>query len=104
MSQVMEAPQVSSNSWEANTLVIDTVDGELYDHDIGHHHAHLWWRLWQHWGSPAPDYVIIDADAKERQRAEGQAANARSMLHSVDIDSRRLISDTLEHILPVWVH
>ncbi len=86
MHTVLEPPAPDRYTWEANSLVFDSSSLEVDDANI----RYLCDKLWALWGPPpAP---LPTEEELQRQREEGQQANAASYIHGLDLRTRQALS------------
>eukprot|EP00798_Chlamydomonas_sp_ICE-L_P031204 gene31204-6352_t len=87
MADLMEPPQPERFAWESETLVI--MANEL-DKWTG---ATLWEWILGHWGKAAA--VPPTQGELELAKASARAATGESKMHSIDIQSRRVVADAV---------
>lgn len=112
MAQQFEPPQPERFAWEASSLVVSSSpwngdeDDRSYTAGIdiqANHQSHQLWpadrvqalvhELQRLWGPPPPQPP--SAEELQRQREEGQAANATSYVHGLDVRSRKALSEAV---------
>eukprot|EP00198_Chlamydomonas_reinhardtii_P002137 XP_001691473.1 seryl-tRNA(Sec) kinase [Chlamydomonas reinhardtii] len=82
MAQQFEPPQPERFAWEASSLLWPADRVQALVHELQ--------RLW---GPPPPQPP--SAEELQRQREEGQAANATSYVHGLDVRSRKALSEAV---------
>jgi O-phosphoseryl-tRNA(Sec) kinase len=90
MVQGFETPQPCRFEWEAATLTIDTTPSAEVDV------AALWGSIWRAWG-PAPE-MPLTAEESARRREAGQAANAASIMHGLDLRTRKAVGESVARV------
>lgn len=80
------------HSWLASDCLVQL----QWQHCINiNHRATLWDQLWTMWGPPAPPPAQIDEETEQRSKEESRAATAASLMHAIDLHSRRAVSTAL---------
>lgn len=95
MKEVFDAPQKSINSWEANTLAIDSSCTDFHNHSCIHG---IWRQILEILDKSHPPSPVESQDDILLRQIAGQSANNKSVVHSFDLWSRALLSATVKRV------
>lgn len=91
MERQMDVPQPNRSKWDASTIALDTSQDDCSN--LPAYGARVLQQILAAWGAPVP--MLADADEEQRVLESSRAATAASLIHSLDLHSRRAVSAVL---------